>query len=337
MRIGIFAHTESQQARALVELFDSEQDTQCVLFDLSIPSDAETSISPDKLFFAGERVDTLDVAILHGYSYDNPVVPQADDFQDFSVWQFGYLSTQQNQSYLFSLFSEMSRRGVEVLCPPRAHVLCYEKTHLLYRLKRSGVSVPSFILSNTMDDVVEFVSKNACSVWRPSTGRALWQLFTDRQREFLINADKPPVMIAETVKGPFCRVFSFRGEPVMALKMGYPNAEPPENLEVLWEYEPSQKLREACKLIYDSSDIGWAQVMGVEGDDTFWVYDVDTDPILNWLPDAQRVSLLDSLALLLAGKQGEKKPLLEAEERSPLFLRRMLRILFDFEYAKYGN
>ncbi len=71
-----------------------------------------------------------------------------------------------------------------------------------------------------------------------------------------------------------------------------------------------------------------------------WIYDIDPDPLLNTFPVRFRDLLTESLAKYLQDSVTSSirhHPLLAGQSatRPNLFLRRMLRILFEFEHSKY--
>jgi hypothetical protein len=67
------------------------------------------------------------------------------------------------------------------------------------------------------------------------------------------------------------------------------------------------------------------------------IYDIDTDPIYHGLPEAYQQRIREGLAHRFLGQENalESTPPEQPQSRPTLFLRRMLRILFEFEYYKY--
>ena len=339
MKIGIFAHAPGPQAEAIQEQLNGMNDVECLFFDMALHPSARVSLEASGIFWNGRDLTELDIAYIHGFSFMTPVVPSADTGRDWSVWQADYLAEQQTFSFLLSLFKELDRRGVTLVNPPDAHVRAFMKPSLLERFRRSGFSVPDLLCSNDLQEVEAFCRRHETVLWRPASGRAAWQLFREKQKRHLVRKDAPPVLLAKCEEGPLRRRYGYEGRPLLELAYRPPRETPPETLEQFSHVEDPEGEWDPAAL-QEASGARWAMVLFVKGKERSWVYDLDPDPMLDWLPLPYREHLVRALALALAGKEEtvawppELSPPLE---RPLFFLRRMLRILFDFERSKYGE
>jgi hypothetical protein len=190
-----------------------------------------------------------------------------------------------------------------------------------------------------MPSIIDFYQKVEKVVWRPATGRAVWQLFLDKQRISLVSPDSPPILVAECIEGPLIRGYLYDGVPLLFLKFSAPDLGPPERLESVWSVDCSEVVEVLQRLTVETG-VRWAQVSFVFSDGKPWIYDIDPDPILEWLPDAYKDNLIAKLSYMIAGEKDKAIDLpatTQPEERPTMFLRRMLRILFEFEKVKYSS
>ncbi|MCY3021176.1 MAG: hypothetical protein NTW87_19350 [Planctomycetota bacterium] len=345
MQIGIFAFAGDEQACRLERALNAQSPGTAAFFDLSLGTAARATMGAGEAAWGGRDLTKLDIAFLHGFAYCDPVIPACGTGVDWSVWRFDYIAAQQKHTFLYSLFSELERRGVRVISPPAAHLQTFMKPLLLERLRRAGLNVPAAVCSNNMDAVREFCGRHANAVWRPATGRAAYQRFTDRQREALVSLQKPPIIVAEAVDGPVVRGYLLQGEPLLFLEKGAPDCTGEERLEGFWEVDYAA-LRPDLSRLAAEMNIPWLEVVFVAKDGKAWIYDVDADPLFEGLPTghSEKLTALLAKSLLQVGQtflsaDAVAAPPAKAVEtqRPTLFLRRMLRILFEFEQSKYSK
>ncbi len=341
MKIGIFAPNHNSTAKSLNHHINSLSPDSAFLFDISLDGSQNVVLEAEDIIWDGTNLAELDTAFVHGFSYADPVVPSGNPEIDWSVWQADYVTDQQKYSFLYSLFRELERRGVQVINPPQVHLDCYMKSSLLEKLRQNGFCVPSTVCTNDRECVDTFRKGKKKVVWRPDTGRGAYQLFLDGQRDDLIKAQNPPVILAEGIEGPLIRGYVFDGMPLLCLGSNSPKESPIEMLEQFWEVSCPEANNELARLA-ELLDLRWAQVLFVLQDDKLWIYDVDSDPILDWLPEEFKNFLLVQLSncLLDKGIQEISSPptnegKFPLKERPAFFLRRMLQMLFDFERSKY--
>ncbi len=337
MNIGIFAPWQSSQARRILAAAASLPGVQAHFFDMSLKEGPPVAISDSALRWNGVDLCGLSVAFLHGFSYMNPVVPSDPADGDYSVWRTDYLSDQQRYSFLFSLFTEMARRGVRMVNPPDVFLQYFMKPFSLESIAKAGFFVPETLCTNDADSVAAFCRRHEAIVWRPATGRAAWQPFREKQRRNLIRRDAPPLLLAESMDGPLVRCYLYDGKPLLFLKYDAPSGAPPERLERFWAAD-FPDLHDELRRFSESLDLSWAMVMFVVSGGKMWIYDVDPDPVLEWLPAEFRDHLVRRLAAELAGQSPPETGLVEeghTRQRPAFFLRRMLRILFEIESIKY--
>jgi hypothetical protein len=338
MKIGLFslAGTETDSLRRRLE---QEPSLETAFFDLSLHQGA-FSMDAGQMRWNGIDLTQLDIAWLLGFNYQNPVIPAPlPRGVEWSVWQDQYLADQQSFSALFSLFDALSRQGVRVLNAPRVQIAAFQKFALLEQLRQHGLHIPELIATNHPDAAQSFMRTHETVIWRPVTGKAAWQRFTERQRQALINPLQPPVLLASVQPGPLVRSYVLGGQPILTVNVLAPQAEPyNESLEHLVALADTPH---AAMLSTLSQHLGleWAMVSYVDAPTGPFIYDVDVEPLWGWLPPVHQETLLDTLAaaLLPHKQQHPMDPLAfnHPYARTNLFLRRMLRILFQFEESKY--
>ena len=333
MKIGLFAGP-SLMPRLLLERVNALVPGSGHLFDLSLSS-GHLSLDADEIFWDGMALTHFNRVWLHGFSYANPVIPISTPQRDWSVWHYDYLTSQQEYSTLFSLFEELDRRGVSVFNPPGVHVRHFMKFALLEELRASGFQIPPLLCSNDKKCADLFYRERSTVVWRPVTGRAAWQLFTEKQCADLIDPGKPPILLAEGMPGPLMRAYLLAGNPILCLQQNHPEHTPP--VERLEQFLPVSCTDHSVVLrrLVQKLGLSWAVVTFIPSATGPWIYDLDPDPLLDWLPVDFRDFLLDALAGELTGHaQTMAEPQLR-QERPTMFLRRMLKVLFELEYSKY--
>ena len=339
MKIGLFSSSGDKQARRLQSALNSLSPGSVLFFDLDLDPPECSSMSAAEATWNGVDLAGLDAAFLRGFPYCDPVIPSGNLDVDWSLWRFEYIARQQKYTYLYSLFSEMERRGVKVVNPPSVLLGLFMKPFILEQLRRAGLNVPALACTNSMDAARQFCGSHKDVLWRPAAGRAAWQVFRDRQREALISLRKPPVMLAEAVEGPLCRGYLYNGEPLLFLKVSTPNRTWEERLELFIAADCGAAAPQLRRLA-ESIGALWLQVTFVLKDGQAWIYDLDPDPLFEDLPAPHGEQLLALLAERLLGRAPALVPapaVEEGKERPTIFLRRMLGVLFDFEQSKYRS
>jgi hypothetical protein len=234
----------------------------------------------------------------------------------------------------------MERWGVPLFNPPRTLVQGFMLTDLFESLRQAGFSVPAMVSTNDRETAVDFVEWAGHALWRPVTGRASWQLFSDKQREHLLASGMPPVLLAELVDGPVIRAYLFDGQPLLCLKRYAPATAPVERLEVVEGFECGEVISELLDRVAKALTLRWGQVTFVLKDDEAWLYDVDPDPLYDWLPERYLERVTEGLAMgLLNGRVDldalPALPDVRQQSRPTIFLRRMLASVFELEHMKY--
>jgi hypothetical protein len=285
------------------------------------------------------RLERLDALYIHGFRYEDPVLPPADPICDWSLWQAGAVIRQQSHSFLYSVFSWLEQRGGPRLYNPvSSELAAFDRPGQLDRLGQTGFAVPPMLIGNDDRTVAAFQQQHQGVVWRPMTGRAAWQWFQERQRQHLVGPDKPPVVLAAVCPGPLLRFYVLDGHVVLVLATAPPNREGIERLESLFPVTDLPPLvLETVGNAATALGLRWAVALAIHSPDGPIFYDVDPDPELGDLPPSFEAYLNHCLAAALVG---EPLPVtsFEAEpvERSALLLRRMLAIQFDMEQSKYA-
>jgi hypothetical protein len=343
MKPGIIASPTTPQVQQLIDAIRTKGDLHVPVFDPKMKPTDRITMSATEMAWNGISLLDVDVFFLQGFSYADPVLPPQED-RDYSVWRFDYLVTQQHYSVLCSLLSELHRRGKKVVNPTTAHLNTFMKPMMLERLRQEGLCVPEVLTTNRLEDATKFGERHEKLVWRPVTGKAIFQHFKEKQREALMAPTKPAVILAETVPGPLVRGYLFDGRPWLFLHCRPPEYDPDtameETLELFWDVackEVEADLARVAQIL----QAPWMQVSFVVKGDRPYVYDVDTDPSYADLPKVYADALTERLAAALTGRREAFAPSGsiapdEGHPRPTMFMRRMLDILYDFEHSKYS-
>lgn len=340
MRIGIFAPAHSRQTQLLSRALDDIAPGAAVWLNPNLGPDHRVAIDGAALSWNGAPLTQFDALLIHGFAYEDPVIPPADPLQDWSLWQAGPLIAQQRYSFLYSLLARLEAVGGPRLYNPLSSaVAAFARFTLLDRLRLAGAAIPDLICANDPAAAAAFCARHPTVVWRPMTGQAGWQLFRDRQRQALIGRDQPPVMLAAVAPGPLVRVSVLDGQAVLALETAPPARDELERLEVMF---PSRSLSApqlaAIAAAVAGLGLRWATALVVATANGPVFYDVDPDPVATDLPDCFRDRLLRRLAAALAGAPAPAEAdAPSAAARPALLLRRMLAIQFDMEQTKYAD
>ncbi len=320
----------------LSEEIDRHGPKELRTLDLSLKADG-FALSETTLQVEGVDLSTFDRVWVHGFTYENPIIPAVDLNRDWSVWQVDYLLDQQAYSSRFSLLRELERRGVQVVNPVALHLEAYVLFGLLEKLRSRGYQLPELFCGNRAPAAERFSQAHETVLWRPATGRASWQIFGEKQRKAFVATDKPPVILAAAKPGPVIRAYLAGRRVVLCLKHHSPSPTPPlESLERFWAVPCADEVRSTLEKLADEIGLQWGSITYVEGPNGPWIYDIDVDPILDWMPTGHQTFLIRTLAAVLTGNtpptaDSDEPRLLE---RPNLFLRRMLHILFQFEMSK---
>ncbi|UEM06129.1 hypothetical protein JL101_012050 [Skermanella rosea] len=346
MKIGLIAPAASPFGRRLHAGLCRRLGSDVPWLDASMPEGTRMSVGQAGIRWNGHELDRFDALFVHGFRYEDPVIPAADPGTepgaDWSLWQSEHVRRQQRYSFLYSLLSRLEDAPVRLYNGPAGHLAAFPRHHQLERLDQGGLAVARAICTNDPDIARDFARSVAdqgrAVVWRTATGKCAWQLFRDRQREHLMGADKPPVLLAPTVDGPLRRAYAIDGRTVLTLEWAMPSDDGLERLEVFGPV--TGPLPDAESSVAGTalalSGLRWGSVLYVAGPDGPVIYDVDADPAVTDLPGAMGEHLTGCLAATLAGEPHPTADGLAAAPRDSLFLRRMLRIQFDIERTKHA-
>lgn len=339
MKIGVLAESADTHAHALAVRIAGISGQPCPVFDFSVPPGVAVEMGQSGIAWGGEELGKLDKLVVAGFDMQDPLVPRAVASADWSVWQIDYIVDQQRWSFVSSVLRELERRGVCLVNSWHALQFGFAKTRLLAELKRAGFCVPQWLCSNEMPVVQRFCEDRKRVVWRPNTGRAMWQLFLDKQRLHCVDPAKPPVLLAAHPEQALVRAFVCGDEVLLALNCSAPHLDAFERMEEVWGCDSSLVASELVRAV-SQIRAGWAQVTYVEQDGKPCIYDIDVDPRYGWLPAEFRTYLQIRLArklLDLPSLNAGELPVPDRRERDSLFVRRMLVALHEMEATKYAQ
>jgi len=337
MKIGVLAELADTCALELVAHLERLSGQQCPFLDFSVPPDVRVDMDQSEITWNGNKLSALDKLFVTGFDYQDPLVPRAVATADWGVWQIDYIVDEQRWSFVSSVLRDLERRGVSLINSWHASQFGFAKALLLAELKRTGFLVPHWLCSNEMPVVQRFCEEQKRVVWRPNSGRAMWQLFLDKQRLHCVDPAKPPVLLASHSEQALVRAFVCGDEVLLALNYSAPHMEMFERMEEVWACDCSQVADELVRAV-SHIRAGWALVLFVEQDGRPCIYDIDVDPHYGWLPSEFRAYLQIRLArklLDLPAPGDDVLPVPARSERDSLFMRRMLVPLHEMEATKY--
>jgi hypothetical protein len=338
MKIGLVAPASSPLAKQLQLRLSRLTGEPVDWFDADLPEGTRISLGEKGAAWDGVALDGFDALFIHGFRYEDPVLPVAEPAVDWALWQAGHVRRQQRYSLLYSLLSRLEAGRPRLYNGPSTHLEGFSRQHQLERLGLAGVPVAATISTNDLAEAESFCAVQTAArvpvVWRTATGRSAWQIFRDRQRQHLIAADKPPVMLAPVVPGLLRRAFVIDGRTVLTVEWAPPSSDSLERFEHFNVVESDSGVPgDALAAL----GLRWASVLYVAGPTGPVIYDVDIDPLVTDLPAALRDHLLECLAAGLAGEEPPVYAGAASVERESLFLRRMLRIQFEMEQTKLAE
>jgi hypothetical protein len=357
MTLGLFCYPEDEFALQLAARMNAVAPASCQVFDLSWRQDPALVLSNETLMCRGRDLSNLDWLWVCGLPYMDPVLPPALRTADWSLWRYEHLLEQQRHSAWESLFTELERRGSRLINSRRLYRRQFMMTGNLLHLQRQGFHIPELLCSNDMEAVSAFAACHPVVWWRPATGRAAWQRFTSKQRQFLIAPDKPPVVLAGHAGQRQIRAWVFGGESLLCLSVEPATARAVEelgnpadhgelvrleSLELWSPFALDGKLMGEFKRLADVEAALWFEVIfDVTAGGKAMIFDVDYDPPLESLPPVVRAYLMEALAGRFSGistfDMATQHILPPRIERPALFLRRMLQIQFEMEQSKYQD
>lgn len=348
LKIGIFSetnHPETTSGLLLNQLKEDGMDGEYAWFDLNLGAQNKVTINSQGIFWNEHDLSELKIAFIDGFEYQNPVLPRLENNLDWALWNSDSIVQQQKYSLLFSLFSELQRRGVVLINPLGTLIRNFMKVNGLESLtlaenKSFGLNAPRFLCSNEKQSAECFIDAHPQTVWRPATGRAAWQLFTPKQSQELVDLTKPPIIIAAIEPGPLRRAYCIDGKIVLVLNQAAPSDQAQlERLEMYQSTDYSvyqERLSQLCRHL----NLRWGEILFVDNGSDLIIYDTEPAPPIAQLPTAfanYLVTLISHALQAIANSTSytipEHKSLVA--QRTTLFTRRMLRILFDFERSKY--
>ena len=343
MKIGLVAPSSSTLAKRLQSRLCDLIGEPVDWFDADLPEGTRVSLGEAGATWNGVALDSFDALFIHGFRYEDPVLPVAEPAADWSLWQAGHVRQQQRYSHFYSLLSRLEAGRPRLYNGPSAHLEGFSRHHQLERMAVAGVPTAAAVSTNDPVEAERFCALQTAAqvpvVWRTMTGRSAWQIFRDRQRRHLVDADKPPVILAPVVPGLLRRAYVIDGRTVLTVEWAQPSSDALERFEQFHVVGSATGGSSSCGTgiggdALTALGLRWGSVLYVAGPAGPVVYDVDADPLVSDLPPPLRDHLLESLAAGLTGNQPPVYAGAPIVERESLFLRRMLRIQFEMEQTK---
>lgn len=337
MAIGILAPAGSATARRLCRQLDP---ARTVRLELELGPEQPVTLDDHGVSWNGVRLEALEALYIHGFRYEDPVLPPTDPDVNWSLWQIGPVIRQQSWSFLYSVLSRIECIGGPRLYNPLSCELAsFDRLGQLDRLAAAGLMIPSLLCSNDDGAVTAFQRLHDAVVWRPVTGRAAWQLFRDKQRRALVGPERTPVLLAAVTPGPLLRAWVLDGKVVLVTAQDSPSRDGLERLEAAIPLSdlPAERLA-ALGRAAAALGLRWAMVLFVDSPGGPVIYDVDPDPLVTDQPEPVCDYLLGCLAATLAATPRPVAPPDDVPAWRPaLLLRRMLAIQFDIEQTKFTD
>lgn len=333
--IALLSMSPSRALRALAARLEELAPGRARLVDLAGPL-PPLAVGDGRVVVDGLDATGLRAVLVQGFRYEDPVVPRPADDADFALWQADYPAEQQRWSALYSLLSRLEALPLPVWNGAAVHLAAFSRPTVLERWRRLGLTVPETLLTNDAAAAADFTAAAGPLLWRTASGRCAWQIFGERQRRHLCAPEKPPVLLAGVAAGPALRSYVLDGRVVLSLDGLPPDCQGgQERLETFRPAEIPAAAEAAVEAAAAALGAGWAMVLWVNGADGPVLYDIDVDPVLDSLPPSLAAVLVEHLAAALLRRPAPTPAAPPPAERPTLFLRRMLRILFEIEATKH--
>ena len=312
MRIGVFCRREDDTARQLARELNRLEPGCCATFHHDAIVAGAIVLTANAIRWNEIELTSLESAWISGFPYMDPVVPPVAGRPDWARWQYEHLLEQQTYSALESVMAELERRGVRFVNSRTQALAEFSKAEQLLRLGRNACPIPKLLCSNDAQQVEAFCSRFGNVVWRPPTGRAAWQRFTEKQKLHLIGSNKPPVVLAEQLGEQFTMAWCIDSDTMLCLDLEAPASRPVETLgnpadygellrfetlEMLTVRDPQDHARELGIAWRNCPGLRWAAVtLMCDKDGRAVIYDIDPDPDISWLPAPLRDWLTQCIA-----------------------------------------
>jgi hypothetical protein len=101
MRIGLVAPASSPLAKQLQSRLSRLTGEPVDWFDADLPEGTRISLGEKGAAWDGVALDGFDALFIHGFRYEDPVLPVAEPAVDWSLWQAGHVRRQQRYSLLY--------------------------------------------------------------------------------------------------------------------------------------------------------------------------------------------------------------------------------------------
>ncbi|HRQ80226.1 MAG TPA: hypothetical protein PKZ97_03835 [Azospirillaceae bacterium] len=338
MSFVVFSPRDAVFAGLLAERLATLNGAPAEHFAVEPRQEAPASVDGVALTWGGVRLDAARGIYVGGFRYEDPVLPPPSLEADWSFWQSRHVLRQQSYSFMWSLLSRVEAAGARLYNPPSAHLNLFCRQRPLDQLRAAGLPAVATTLTNDPAMAAEAQARHQTTVWRPANGRAAWQVFRDKQRQHLVGADRPPVLLAPAAPGVLVRLYVVNGEIALALTAAPPARDAVERFEVLLGVDPATLpgATDAARRATEVLNLNWAILTALSDDDGVTFYDVDPDPAMDDLPAAVQAHLADALACGMIGRPIPAAPAALREPRDTLLLRRMLVIQFEMEATKHA-
>lgn len=338
MSFVVFSPRDAVFAGLLAERLAELNGAPADHFTIEPRRDAPASVDGAALTWAGVRLDAARGVYVGGFRYEDPVLPPPSLEADWSFWQSRHVLRQQSYSFMWSLLARVEAAGVRLYNPPSSHLNLFCRQRPLDQLRAAGLPAAATTLTNDPAMAAEVQARHQTTVWRPANGRAAWQVFRDKQRQHLVGADRPPVLLAPAAPGVLTRLYVVNGDIALALTAAPPARDAVERFEVLLGVDPATLpgAVDAARRATEVLNLNWAALTALVTDTGLTFYDVDPDPAIDDLPTAVQTHLADALACGMIGRPVPAAPTQLRAPRDTLLLRRMLVIQFEMEATKHA-
>ncbi|MFP4528573.1 MAG: hypothetical protein ACLFQX_08495 [Candidatus Kapaibacterium sp.] len=269
-----------------------------------------------------------------------PDIP--DGMANFSAFLDGQPMREQQLSHAMSMMAMLARTdGFRMVNEPMSRYDLNGQTALLLRMAAGGADVPELLLTNDYDS---FLRSNLAEVdgplwWsHPFANAPIKIIKKDKIKKLLESVREFPVQIMRPVEGEFIRLWYIDDRPLLIARQSLPEySGRREGLEKFEYYAPNENSINVGKFLNNYID-GFYEIDGViDEDGRLWVIRFDPDPCFTFLGDGGAEYLASKLIESLAGFAGIDAridiEIPEADERTTLFLTRMIETLIATEQA----
>jgi glutathione synthase/RimK-type ligase-like ATP-grasp enzyme len=221
MRIGIVGAENEAHCLRMKQVLEAHNAEVLIIDTLAFPDKATLSLSNRRVTYQGRPIDDIATFYIRSVFYSFPPYDLEETRKtenlDLDGWYEEYTAERERQSLLTSWLRFESLRGKRLINPVESFDLHYLKPYQLALLNKNGIPVPRTLVTNDVQQLLEFRDEVHTLVYKPVAGGARCQLMEkeDWDKERLALLQSAPVLFQEYIPGDNIRVYCI-GEKVVS-------------------------------------------------------------------------------------------------------------------------